>query len=103
MADARRHAPPPKPFLGIGAAMLAVNHLSVAINQGVQAEALVMGCWLVLVGGWSLVAARWFDAVWDWVDRRGWRVIGFVLLTLFMALGTAEAVARVGYGQPLLG
>lgn len=110
MADAsrpgtrtRRDRPPPKAFLGIGAAFLGINHLSVVLNFGVQAEALVMGCWLVLMGGWVLVAGRSFDAVWAWADRVGWRVIGFMLLSLVAALGAAAAVAWYGYGERLVG
>lgn len=103
MARANLDRPPPKPFLGIGAAFLTVNHLSVLLGLGLHAEALVAGCWLVLLGGWVLVAGRSFDVVWAWANASGARTIGFILLTLVVALGLAEAVARVGYGRPLLG
>jgi hypothetical protein len=99
----RRERPPPRLFLGIGAVCLAVNHLSVAFGNGLSAEALVAGCWLVLMGGWSQFAGRTFDAVWRWANPAGWRVIGFMLLTLVASVAAAEGVARLVYGQPLLG
>ena len=37
--------------------MFAINHLSVVLGNGLMFEALAMGCWLVLMGGWVLVAA----------------------------------------------
>jgi hypothetical protein len=110
MADANKrgghgnlHRPPPKIFLGAGAVLLAINHLSVVFNNGVQPEALAMGCWMVLTGGWVLVAGRSFDAVWAWVDRAGWRTIGFVVLSLAAGVAAAAAVAWFGYGQRLVG
>lgn len=102
-ARARLDRPPPKVFLPIGAAFLGINHLSVVLNFGLQAESLMMGCWLVMMGGWVLVAGRSFDAVWAWVDRSGRRTIAFVLLSLGAGYGAVEAVARLCYGQPLLG
>jgi hypothetical protein len=103
---ANRDRPPPKIFLGIGAGCLAINHLSVVIGNGLQAEALAMGCWLVLMAGWVLVGGRSFDAVWGWANRPRtsvWRAIGVAMLTLLAALGVAEAVAWFGYGQHLFG
>jgi hypothetical protein len=99
----RRDRPPPKLFLGGGAALLVINHLSFAFGNGLQAEALVMGCWLILMGGWSQFAGRTFDVVWAWVDRAGWRTIGFILLSFAGGLAAAEAVAWFGYGERLLG
>jgi hypothetical protein len=99
----RRERPPPRLFLGVGAALLAVNHLSVAFGNGLIAEAVMAGCWLVMMGGWSQFAGAAFDAVWAWANPSGRRVIGFVLLTLVVALTAAEGVARWVYGQPLLG
>jgi hypothetical protein len=61
----------------------------------------MMGCWLVLVGGWVLLGPRSFDAVWAWADVSGWRIFGMVLLSL--AAGFAAAVARLAYGQRLFG
>ena len=98
-----RDRPPPKIFLGIGAALLAINHVSVVLNNGLQPEALMMGCWTAMMGGWVLAAGRSFDAVWAWVNRSGRRTIAFVLLSFVAGYGAAEAVARFGYGQPLLG
>ena len=97
-----RHRPPPKIFLGIAALMFGINHLSVVVGNGLVPEALVMGCWLGMMGGWVLVAVRSFDAVWGWADPSDRRMIGLALLTLVAAIGLAEAVARLGYGQPLL-
>ena len=102
MARAALDRPPPNVFLGGGGLFLAVNHLSVVLGLALHAEALVAGCWLVLIGGWSLFAGRTFDVVRARVNPAGWRVIGFVLLTLAVAVGLAEAVARIVYGQPLL-
>lgn len=101
MARATLDRPPPKVFLGVGALFLGVNHLSVVLGLGFHTEALLGGCWLVSMGAWSLFAGRAFDVVWAWVNRSGWRVIGFVLLTLAGAVLLAEAVARIGYGRPL--
>jgi len=101
-----RDRPPPKIFLGFGAVCLAINHLSVVLNNGLLVEALVMGCWLVLVAGWVLVAGRSFNAVWGWANRPRssvWRAIGVAMLTLLAAVGAAEAVAWFGYGQHLFG
>lgn len=98
-----RDRPPPKIFIGIGVALLAINHLSVVFGNGLQPEALAMGCWTILMGGWVLVAGRSFDAVWAWVDRSGKRTIAFVLLSLVASVGAAEAVAWFGYGQHLVG
>jgi hypothetical protein len=83
--------------------MLVINHLSVVLGFGLQAEALAMGCWLVLMGGWSQFAGRSFDAVWGWVDRSGPRTIGFMLLSLAAGVAAAEVVAWFGYGQHLVG
>jgi hypothetical protein len=99
----RNDRPPPKVFLGIGCGCLALNHLSVVLGNGLLPEALVMGCWLVLVGGWVLFAGRTFDAVWAWADPSDRRVIGLMLLTGAAAVGVAEAVAWVGYGRHLFG
>ena len=99
----RTDRPPPKIFLGIGAALLVLNHLSVVFGAGLQAEALMMGSWLVMMGAWVLLAGRSFDAVWTWADRSGARMIGFMLLTLAGGFGLAEAVAWFAYGQHLWG
>lgn len=98
-----RHRPPPKIFLALGAVFLAINHLSVVLNNGLLAEALGMGCWLALMGGWVLVAGRSFDAVWGWADPSGVRMIGLAFATLAVAIAAAEAVAWFGYGQHLVG
>ncbi|AMV23013.1 hypothetical protein VT84_01285 [Gemmata sp. SH-PL17] len=94
--------PPPRVFLGVGALFLGLNHLSVALGFGLHAEALMAGCWLVLVGGWVALAGRSFDAVWAWADPSGRRTIGLILFTLGAAFGAAEGVARIAYGQRLL-
>jgi hypothetical protein len=95
------HRPPSKIFLGIGVVLFAVNHLSVVLGNGIVPEALVMGSWVVLIGGWVLLACRSFDAVWGWAKRSAWREIGLALLTLAVAIAVAEAVAWFGYGQHL--
>jgi hypothetical protein len=99
----RRDRPPPKVVLAIGVALLAINHLSVVFGNGLQAEALMMGCWLLAVGGWVLVSPRSFDAVWAWADRSGRRIIGMIVLSLAAGVAAAEAVARLAYGQSLFG
>jgi hypothetical protein len=99
---ARPDRPPPRIFLGIAAACLVLNHLSVVLGPGLQAEALVMGCWMGLLGGWVAVAGRTFDEVWARVNPSNWRTIAFMLITVGAALGTAEAVAWFGYGRHLL-
>jgi hypothetical protein len=93
--------PPPKIFLGLGAGFLALNHLSVVLGGGLQPEAVMLGSWLVLMGGWVLAAARTFDAAWAWADPSGRRVIGFVLLTMAVAFGLADGIAWFAYGQHL--
>jgi len=98
-----RQRPPPKIFLGIGGVFFLLNHLSVVFGVGLQAEALFMGSWLVLMGGWVLVAGRSFDAAWAWADPYGRRVLGFVALTFAAAYGLAAAVAWWGYREPLFG
>jgi hypothetical protein len=109
MADANRRGGygrnhrPPRFFLPLGGVFFGINHLSVVFNNGLQPEALGIGCWLVLMGGWVLVAGRSFDAVWAWADRAGWRVIGFLMLSFGAGAGAAWAVAWFGYGQRLFG
>jgi len=112
MADTGRvvHAgsdrPPPGIFLGIGVGLLGLNHLSVVLGNGLQFEALMMGCWLLLMAGWVVVAGRSFNAVWGWANRPRssvWRAIGVASVTLLAALGAAEAVPWFGYGQHLFG
>ncbi|MBP3959189.1 hypothetical protein J8F10_28425 [Gemmata sp. G18] len=98
----RTDRPPPKVFLGIGAGLFVLNHLAVAFGLGLHPEALVTGCWLVLMGGWVLLAGRSFDAVWAWAGPSEYRMIGLLVLTLVAALGAAEGVARIAYGQRLL-
>ena len=98
-----RHRPPPGIFLGIGAVLFGINHLSFAFGNGVSAEALVMGSWLALMGGWVLLSGRSFDAAWGWADPSGARMIGLALLTLVAAIGLAEAIAWFGYGLHLVG
>jgi hypothetical protein len=99
----RRDRPPPRIFLAAGAGLFVLNHLSVVFGAGLQPEALMPAAWLAMMGGWSLAAGRTFDAVWAWADPRGWRVIGFILLTFVAALGLAEAIAWFAYGQHLFG
>jgi hypothetical protein len=83
--------------------MLALNHLSVALGFGLQDEAMMMGCWLVVVGGWTLAGPRSFDAAWAWADVSGWRAFGLILVSLAAGVAAAEAVARLAYGQRLFG
>src|SRR5262245_41983603 len=99
----RHDPPPPKPVLGLGAAILAINPLSVVLGNGVILEALAWGCLFVLLGLSVLVAGRSFDAVWSWVDRSGKRILVFVGLLLAVGCAAAEAVARIAYGQRLFG
>ena len=100
-ADGSRHRPPPKIFLALGTAFLALNHLSVLLNNGLLAEAVVMGCWLAMMGGWAGFAGRSFDAVWGWADPSDRRMIGLAFATLAAAIAAAEGVAWFGYGQHL--
>jgi hypothetical protein len=99
----RRDRPPPKAVLGLGVGLLALNHLSVVLGNGLQLEALMMGCWLTVVGVWVLCAGRSFDAAWAWADASGRRIIGLVFLSMAAGFGAAEAVAWYGYGQHLFG
>lgn len=103
-AGGGRDRPPPKIFLGIGALCFGINRLSVLWNLGPHPEALMIGCWLVLMGGWVLVAGRSFDAVWGWANRHGrsvWWGLGLAPVTLGAAVGAAEAAAWFGYGRHL--
>jgi hypothetical protein len=80
---------------------LGVNHLSVVFGNGMMTEALGMGCWCGLVGGWALGAGRSFDVVWGWAKRSMRRELGLGLLTFLTAIVLAEAVAWFAYGQHL--
>ena len=97
------HGPPGKLFLGLGVVFLGINHLSVVLGNGLLPEALVMGCWCGLMGGWVLFAERSFNAVWGWAKPSARREIGLALLTLAAAIGLAEAIAWFAYGQHLVG
>src|SRR5690349_21132844 len=88
-----RQRPPGAFFLGLAAGFFALNHLSVVFGQGVSAECLVMGAWLVVMGGWVRLAGRTFDAANARVNRSGRWVVGLILLTVVAAVGLAEAVA----------
>ena len=87
----------------IGVLCLVANHWAVVGGSGISAEGLVLGCWLVPVGGWGLLAGRSLDAVWEWVNRSSARTAAFVALNFAAALGAAEAVAWFVYGQHLFG
>lgn len=95
--------PPAKFFLGLGVILFGINHLSVAFGNGLLPEALVMGSWTGLMGGWLQFAGRSFEAVWGWARPSGRREIGLGLLTAAIAVALAEAVAWFAYGQHLLG
>jgi hypothetical protein len=92
-------AQPGKIFLGIGLLLLGINHLSVVLGNGLMPEALAMGSWCGLVGGWVLCARRFFDSASDWARRSARREIGLGLLSLVVATGLAEAIAWFAYGQ----
>jgi hypothetical protein len=96
------HRPPGKIFLGLGVMMFAINHLSVVLGNGLIPEALVIGCWLGLLGVWVLVSVRSFDAAWGWAKPSARREIGLGLFTVAIAVGLAEAVAWFAYGQHLM-
>src|SRR3954469_1051010 len=102
-SSVRTNRPPPKLALGIGAACLAANHLSVVLDDKLEAVALILGCALLLLGLWSLLAAASFDAVVSWTDRSVGRQWGIGLLYCGVALGAAEAVAWLCYGRHLFG
>ena len=93
--------PPGKIFLGLGGLMLAINQLSVLFGNGIMLEALVMGSWCGLMGGWVQFAGRNFDRVWGWAKPSAWRELGLGLLTVLVAAGLAEAIAWFAYGQHL--
>jgi hypothetical protein len=97
------HRPPGKIFLGLGVLMFGINHLSVVFGNGIVAEALVIGSWLVLLGLWVLVSVQSFDAAWGWAKPSAPREIGLGLLTVAIAVGLAEAVSWFAYGQHLMG
>ena len=97
------HGPPRKVFLGLAVALFVLNHLSVVLGNGLMPEALAMGCWLGLMGGWVLLAGRSFEAVWGWARPYARRELGLALLTFAVALAVAEVVAWWGYGQHLFG
>jgi hypothetical protein len=97
------HRPPGKIFLGLGVIMLAINHLWVVLGNGIVAEALVAGCWLVFMGAWVLVSVRSFDAVWGWAKPSARREIGLGLLTVAIAVGRGGALAGVANRPPRLG
>lgn len=85
----------------LGALCLVANHWAAGRGSGISAEGLALGCWLVPVGGWGLLAGRSLDAVWAWVNRSGVRTAVFVVLNFIAALGAAEAAAWFVYGQRL--
>jgi hypothetical protein len=93
--------PPGKIFLGIGAGLLLLNHLSVVLGNGIVLEALVLGSWCSLMGGWVQFARRSFDAVWGWAKPSARRELGLGVLTIIIAAALAEAVAWFAYGQHL--
>lgn len=99
----RRDRPPPRIVLSLGVGLLGLNHLSVVLGNGLQPEALMMGCWLAVVGLWVMFAGRSFDAVWAWADVSGKRIAGIVFLSIAAGFAAAEAVAWFGYGQHLFG
>jgi hypothetical protein len=93
--------PPGKLFLGLGVVFFGINHLSVVFGNGLVPEALGMGSWTGLMGGWALFAGRSFDVAWAWAKPSMRRELGLGLLTFAVAIGLAEAVAWVAYGQHL--
>jgi hypothetical protein len=95
--------PPGKLFIVFGVVFLGINHLSVLFGNGLMPEALVMGSWTGLMGGWVLLAVRSFDAVWGWAKPNIRRELGLMLLTLAVAIGLAEALAWFAYGQHFWG
>lgn len=88
-------------FLGLGVLCFGINHLSVVFGNGLLPEALGIGCWTGLMGGWALCAGRSFDIVWGWAKRSMRRELVLGLLTFLTAIVLAEAVAWFAYGQHL--
>jgi hypothetical protein len=101
--SASGQGPPGKLFLGFSAVFFGINHLSVVLGNGLLPEALGIGCWIGVIGGWALFGWRSFDVVWGWARPSMRRELGLGLLTLAIAIGLAEAVAWYAYGQHLWG
>jgi hypothetical protein len=95
------HRPPTGIFLGIGAGLLALNHLFVILGWGLVAEFLGIGMWFLVMGAWLVISVRSFDAAWGWAKPSMWRELGLGLLTAAVAAGLAEALAWFGYKQHL--
>ncbi len=95
--------PPGKLFLGLGALLLVVNHLSVVLGNGLMPEALVMGCWCGAMGSWVVLSTKSFDAASGWARHSMRRELGLALLSFASAIGLAEAIAVLAYGQHLFG
>ena len=93
--------PPGTIFLGLGVLMFGINQLSVLFGNGIVPEALVMGSWCSLMGGWAQFAGRSFEVAWGWAKPPARRELGLGLLTIVVAAALAEAVAWFAYGQHL--
>lgn len=97
----RGDRPPGKLCLGISAVLFGINHLSVVFGNGILPEALGIGCWVGLMGGWALFGWRSFDLVYGWARPSIRRELALMLVTLTIAIVLAEAVAWFAYGQHL--
>jgi hypothetical protein len=88
-------------FVGFAVMFFGINHLSVVFGNGLLPEALGIGSWCGLVGGWALMASRSFDLVWGWAKRSMRRELSLGFFTFVVAIALAEAVAWFAYGQHL--
>ena len=89
----------PALFFVLGGLSLGVNHLSVVLGRRIEVIMLVVGCFLVLLGVLAAYPGRRLDFFWE--EKTNWRNMGFVILAMVIAIGTAELFAWAVYGQHL--
>lgn len=91
-------------MLGPALAGLALNHLPVAIGEGIVPELLVGGTLFGPPGLCPLVAPGWFDRFTTRAgrSRSGRRHLGAAPLGIVLSLAAAEGVAWFGCGGHLV-